>query len=232
MFGNDQGGWASPYEYDRVATTRTTFYDEPGATVYKKASGAKGAKGATVYRPNPAHVARHRAAQRTPGFQYHSGLTPAMLRHQGMRGFGAFGAASSGLSTGANCGSVAALQTALNTLGYPCAVDNIWGPETKGALSSFASERGVSYNGGTPSGAVCQALSDAVAQQGQPTEPAPAPASAPGSSTEQPSGALDSLKNWWTAASTTTKTAVVGGGVLATILVAMAVSRHAHKKKH
>jgi PII-like signaling protein len=226
----------------------TVYKGIKGATVYKGAKGASVYKGATVYagehpQAKAIHQERLRRAAPTAGFQYHSGLLPALARAKaaGLRGFGdidvpyttSHGATGTAHMTGAqNCGDMFGVQQALNDLGYPCAVDGIFGPETSGAMASFAQEHGLTYTRGTlPDALFCQQLENAWTQRqggggGQEPAPSPTPSPEPTPGTSTPvasSSALDRLSTWWSAASTTTKVAVVGGAGLAAVLVVMAL---------
>lgn len=51
------------------------------------------------------------------------------------------------LKTGARGGAVRALQQLLNSLGFPCGVDGVFGPNTRSAVNRFQEARGLSVNG-------------------------------------------------------------------------------------
>lgn len=265
MFGHEETDWLSPFETARVPAVSTTLYDEEGTahgfgqvgsrppatrTPIQRAQARARARVARARNPL-IPVPRHWGSPFPPSgdlVQAERHLRAQSAYHGAVSGFGAFGDATvpfttskgvpgtASANTQSNCGSLFGVQQMLSDLGYPAAVDGIFGPETSGALSSFAQEHGVTYQSGTlPQGPVCQALEDTWVAHSQPDQPT-GPVVPPGGGTSMPAttspGITDSIKNWWTSQTTTTKYLIAGGGAVAGALLIAAMVKTPTKRAH
>lgn len=263
MFGHEESDWMSPFESVPAVST-TSYIDEPAGPGFglapaarPRATGKKRARKARSFNRGPVPIPRSYQSPFPPsGDLVHAEnrLRAQALYHHAATGFAGLGlgfgdatvpfTTSKGVTgtatatTQASCGSLFGVQQMLSDLGYHAAVDGIYGPETSGALSSFAQEHGVPYQSGTlPSGQVCQALEDAwLARGSQPTSP-DVPVLPPSGGTSMPAttspGITDSIKNWWTSQTTTTKYLIAGGGAVAgALLIAALVKTPSPKRAH